>query len=96
MKKKNLLNAKVMAIMGAALAAITGVNGSVKAAALESLPNNDANSTEFKTLKRKPMPVLKLNIHNVEDSKFVASHVSHASHRSHYSHYSHRSGAMFN
>lgn len=96
MKKKNVLNSKITAIMGAALAAISGIGNNVHAADNASGMVSDNNSIEFNAQKKKPMPVLKLNLQNLADSKFVANHNSHASHRSHYSHYSHRSGAMFN
>ncbi len=95
-KKNGLANLtkKATAIFGAALAALTGFNAN------NSIPS-EIDNLENKTIqvkeigKVKPMPVLKLNMNNPENSQFVASHRSHSSHRSHYSHYSHRSGAMF-
>ena len=93
---KTKLNSKVAAIMGAALAAISGIHSTANASTNETTSSNESNSFEYKAQKRKPMPVMKLNMQNPEDSRFIANHNSHSSHRSHYSHYSHRSGAMFN
>ena len=92
MKKRTNLILKVSAIAGSALAAIYGVESKIEN--MEHLTGGP-NTIQMKPNSKKPMPVLKLNLLNIEDSKFVASHVSHASHRSHSSHYSHRSGAMF-
>lgn len=97
--KKGLANLtkKAAAVFGAALAALTGVDANAT-----MTPQNDnfeSNTIQVKEIgKVKPMPILKLNMDNPDDSQFVASHTSHSSHRSHsshYSHYSHRSGAMF-
>lgn len=91
---------KAAAVFGAALAALTGVNAN----ATITPENNNFESNTIQVIaigKIKPMPILKLNLNNPDDSQFVASHTSHrshsshSSHRSHYSHYSHRSGAMF-
>jgi hypothetical protein len=97
--KKGFINLtkKATAIFGAALAALNGIdNNSIHS---EQSTNQETNTINFKGIgKTKPMPVLKLNFDNPENSQFVASHASHrshSSHRSHYSHYSHRSGAMF-
>lgn len=90
MKKKTSLGIKTAAILGSALAAIYGVE---KVSDFDSNSLSDDNSTQVKAGAKKPMPVLKLNLNNPDDSKFVASHQSHASHRSHRSHYSHRSFA---
>jgi hypothetical protein len=97
--KKGLANLtkKAAAVFGAALAALTGVDAN----AATTFPNDnfESNTIQVKEIgKVKPMPILKLNLDNPDESQFVASHTSHrshSSHRSHYSHYSHRSGAMF-
>jgi hypothetical protein len=95
-KKNGLANLtkKAAAIFGTALAALTGVQ--TTAAIPSQLDNLDSKRIQVKEISKvKPMPVLKLNMHNPENSQFVASHSSHSSHSSHRSHYSHRSGAMF-
>jgi hypothetical protein len=92
MKKGTNLILKASAIAGAALAAIYGVENKIET---KENFSDDTNSIQVKVNSKKPMPVLKLNLSNVEDSKFIASHTSHRSHSSHRSHYSHRSGAMF-
>lgn len=91
---------KAAAVFGAAFAALTG--GNANAVSVIQGDNYDVNTIQIKeNFKVKPMPVLKLNFSNPEDSQFVSSHTSHSSHRSHSSHsshsshYSHRSGAMF-
>lgn len=97
--KKGLANLtrKAAAVFGAALAALTGVNSN----ATMTLQNDnfESNMIQVKEVgKVKPMPILKLNMDNPDDSQFIASHTSHrshSSHSSHSSHYSHRSGAMF-
>ena len=94
--KKGLVNLtkKATAIFGAALAALNGIEN--KSIISQPLENAESNNIQFKEIgKSRPMPVLKLNIANLDNSQFVASHASHRSHSSHYSHYSHRSGAMF-
>jgi hypothetical protein len=94
--KKGLANLtkKAAAVFGAALAALTGVD--VNTATTFSNDNFESNTIQVNEIgKVKPMPILKLNLDNPDDSKFVASHTSHRSHSSHRSHYSHRSGAMF-
>lgn len=100
MNKKNgiaNLTKKATAIFGAALAAITGIQATPSLASHESDYSN--KTIQFKEIgKVKPMPVLKLNPNDPENSQFVnlhRSHSSHSSHSSHRSHYSHRSGAMF-
>ena len=98
-KKNGLANLtkKVAAIFGAAFAALTGVETTTSIPA--QVDNLDSKTIQVKEIgKVKPMPVLKLNPNNPENSQFVAqhrSHSSHSSHSSHRSHYSHRSGAMF-
>jgi hypothetical protein len=91
------LTKKTTSVFGAAFAALTGLQFSET-----SLPQHeilDNKSIQVNTFgKVKPMPVLKLNAGNLENSQLIAqhrSHSSHSSHRSHSSHYSHRSGAMF-
>jgi hypothetical protein len=85
---------KTAAIFGASFTALTGIQTTI--ALPSQLDNLDDKRIQVKEINKvKPMPVLKLNMHNPENSQFVASHRSHSSHRSHYSHYSHRSGAMF-
>ena len=93
---KNKLNAKITAIIGAALASINNAEG--KDLNMSPILVDDSKTESFDTFSKKPMPVLKLDINNPENHKFIASHVSHASHRSHSSHrshFSHRSGGMF-
>ena len=98
-QKKRLVNLtnKAAAVFGAALAALTGTGDNSKITTQND--NFESNTIQLKDVVRiKPMPVLKLNMNNIDDSQFVASHTSHSSHsshRSHSSHYSHRSGAMF-
>ncbi len=95
-KKNGLVNLtkKATAIFGAALAALTGVQvNSTTALQPDNLESKTIQVNEM--VKVKPMPILKLNMHNPENSQFTASHRSHSSHSSHRSHYSHRSGAMF-
>ena len=95
-KKNGLANLtkKAAAVFGAALAALTGVNANATVTPLND--NFETNTIQVKEIgKVKPMPILKLNLDNPDDSQFVASHTSHRSHSSHSSHYSHRSGAMF-
>lgn len=90
-KKNRILNLtkKATAVFGAALAALTST--SVNATVInEEVTNNNTIKIQANS-SRKPMPVLKLNLNNVEDSQFVAAHRSHSSHSSHSSHYSHRS-----
>ena len=92
MKKKLSLSAKTAAIFGAALAAISSTQKMSTTITEESFVSN---IKDIKVQSRKPMPVLKLNLNNPDDSKFVAGHVSHASHRSHASHSSHWSHRSF-
>lgn len=99
-KKKNgltNLTKKATAIFGAALASLTSVQ--TTASVPEQTDNLESKTIQTKEIgKVKPMPILKLNLNNPENNKFVAqhrSHSSHSSHSSHRSHYSHRSGAMF-
>lgn len=98
-KKKGIANLtkKAAAIFGAAFAALTGIQTTAYIPAqVESVDGNTIQVKE--SSKVKPMPVLKLNPNNPENSQFFAqhrSHSSHSSHSSHRSHYSHRSGAMF-
>jgi hypothetical protein len=92
MKKKLSLSAKTAAIFGAALAAISS-NQKISTVITED--SFESNVKDIKVQAKKPMPVLKLNLNNPEESKFVAGHVSHASHRSHASHSSHWSHRSF-
>ncbi len=98
-KKNGLANLtkKAAAIFGTALAAITGIQSN--AMVTTPVDNLNGNTIQIKEIgKVKPMPILKLNPNNPENSQFVAqhrSHSSHSSHSAHSSHYSHRSGAMF-
>lgn len=104
-KKNGLVNLtkKASAIFGAAFAALTGVETTTTIPA--QVDNNESKTIQVKGVSKvKPMPVLKLNPNNPDNSQFVAqhrshtshtSHGSHGSHSSHSSHYSHRSGAMF-
>lgn len=95
--KKSQINftKKVTSVLVSALAGLTGVV--TMTTATYSDDNFESGANQIKENgKVKPMPVLKLNMDNPDDSKFVASHQSHRSHSSHRSHYSHRSGAMFN
>ena len=92
-KGKKMLSAKIAMVFGAAMATLSGVSASDSSTEKLSGKENSNNTLEAKVPK--PMPVLKLNFHNPNDSKFVASHASHRSHRSHRSHSSHWSGAMF-
>lgn len=95
-KKNGLVNLtmKATAIFGAAMAALTGIQPSAPINSEQA--NLDGRTVQLNEIaKKKPMPLLKLNIHNPENSHFVANHTSHRSHSSHRSHYSHRSGAMF-
>ena len=94
--KKGLTNLtkKAAQVFGAALASLTGVDAN--ATMTSQNDNFESNVIQAKIIgKVKPMPVLKLNMVNPDDSQFIASHTSHRSHSSHRSHYSHRSGAMF-
>jgi hypothetical protein len=72
---------------------MAAIYGSDKVVSQDFLDNTSEKSIEVKSSIRKPMPVLKLNLNNPDDSKFIASHQSHRSHSSHRSHYSHRSYA---
>ena len=94
LKKNGLLNLskKATAVFGAALAALTSSSANATLVNNEEVNNNNTIQFQAKN-NRKPMPVLKLNINNVEDSQFVAAHRSHSSHSSHSSHYSHRSSS---
>jgi hypothetical protein len=95
-KKNGLANLtkKAAAIFGASIAALTGVQTTASVSA--QVDNLDSKTIQVKGISKvKPMPVLKLNMHDPENSQFVASHASHRSHRSHRSHFSHMSGAMF-
>jgi hypothetical protein len=92
MKKKPSLTALTLAVLSSALTSIQRDNKLVQTNDVSQL---DRNSFDLKASVKKPMPVLKLNMNNIEDSKFVASHISHSSHRSHGSHGSHRSHRSF-
>ncbi len=95
-KKNGLANLtkKATAIFGSALAALTGIQANVNMPT--QLDNLESKTIQVKEIgKVKPMPVLKLNMHDPENSHFVTSLTSHRSHSSHRSHYSHKSGAMF-
>ena len=90
-KKNGLTNLAFRAatIVGAALASLKG--GDAKA---NPVIHNDPslNNIEQTKLGRfKPMPVLRLNINNPENSRFISQHDSHYSHSSHDSHSSHSS-----
>lgn len=91
------LTKKAAAIFGSAFAALTGVQSTTSTPA--QVDNFESKTFQVKEIgKVKPMPVLKLNPNNPENSQFVAqhrSHSSHSSHSSHRSHYSHRSASMF-
>ncbi len=93
-KKHRILNLtkKATAVFGAALAALSSTSANATIVN-EDVINNNAIQFQAKGT-RKPMPVLKLNLNNVEDSQFVAAHRSHSSHRSHRSHFSHRSSSF--
>lgn len=92
-KKNRILNLtkKATAVFGAALAALTSTSANATVIN-EEVTNNNTINIQAKS-SRKPMPVLKLNLNNVENSQFVAAHRSHSSHSSHSSHYSHRSSS---
>jgi len=94
MSKLDNLSGKIAVVIAAALATIHGVNKQEEILKLDEKNDNSGNIRNYSS-KIKPMPVLKMNLLNPENSQFVASHTSHSSHRSHSSHYSHRSGAMF-
>lgn len=90
------LAVKASLVFGSALAALSGGD----ATTTNLSPTEEANSgntIEFQAqaAKKKPMPLLRLNLNNPEQSVMIAQHGSHSSHSSHSSHYSHRSGAMF-
>jgi hypothetical protein len=88
------LTLKTASVFGAAIAALSGFEANELATTLND--DLDSKTIELKSSNKvKPMPVLKLNMENPDNSQFIASHRSHSSHRSHYSHYSHRSGALF-
>lgn len=91
-KKKGLVNLtkRTTAILSAALTALTGSKAIASAPITNGLLKS--NTVEFKSIKSKPMSILKLNVNNPENSKFVTSHRSHSSHSSHRSHSSHYSG----
>lgn len=92
-KKYRILNLtkKVTAVFGVALAALT--SNTVNATTVNQDVVSDDNIIQFQAkTSKKPMPLMKLNLNNVEKSKFVASHMSHRSHSSHRSHMSHFSG----
>jgi hypothetical protein len=93
MEKNNSLRLKTAVIVASALAAIE--YGDKAVTSVKHQDNQQEEKIVFYKSTKKPMPVLKMNLFNPENSQFVASHTSHASHRSHSSHYSHRSGAMF-
>jgi hypothetical protein len=84
------LTKKASAVFASALAALT--SNSVNAEVNNEIILQNDNTINYSTIgPKKPMPVMKLNLNNVENSHFVAAHRSHYSHSSHYSHYSHRS-----
>lgn len=85
-KFSNLAKA-VSTILASAIAALTVTN--VNATELQSNPeNSELNTIKYsgQTVKRLPLPVMKLSVSNANNSKFVASHGSHSSHSSHSSH----------
>ncbi len=92
MKKKTSLTALTIAILSSAMSSLQRDN---KMDQTFDVGKSDSNTSSFKSASKKPMPVLKLNLNSIEDSKFVASHTSHSSHRSHGSHGSHRSHRSF-
>jgi hypothetical protein len=94
-KKNRILNLtkKATAVFGAALAALTSSSANATVVNEDVVNNNNIIQFQAKNT-RKPMPVLKLNLNNVENSQFVAQHRSHSSHSSHSSHYSHRSSSF--
>ena len=81
---------KVGAIFGTAIAALT-VGNFVATQATPTVDNNHTTDFSKQVSKQKPMPVLKLNVANPEESKLVTQHSSHSSHSSHNSHSSHSS-----
>ncbi len=94
MSKLDHLKGKIAVIIGTAVALLNSSNKQQEGLKFDEKPDSLLAFRNYSN-KPKPMPVLKMNILNPENSQFVASHTSHASHRSHSSHYSHRSGAMF-
>lgn len=94
-KKNGLANLtkKAAAIFGAAIVALTGIQAN--APDQTQYDNFESNTIQVRKIsKAKPMPVLKLNMKNSQNSVMVANHGSHRSHSSHSSHYSHRSGMV--
>lgn len=91
-KKNGLTNLteKIATIFGVAFVTLIGVKANSTVTQIDNLSSKVIETNHFGRVK--PMPVLKLNASNPEDSQFVASHASHASHSSHYSH---SSGALF-
>ena len=83
------LSKKASAIFGLAIAALTGTQTKAVEFPLVNLEPTEIQISNNQ--KVKPMPVLKLNPNNPEDSQFVANHSSHRSHSSHSSHRSHSS-----
>lgn len=83
------LSKKASAIFGLAIAALTGTQAKAAELPIVNLEPTEIQISNDK--KVKPMPVLKLNPSNPDDSQFVANHSSHRSHSSHSSHSSHRS-----
>jgi hypothetical protein len=92
-KKNGLLDLskKTASVFAAAFALLTGT----EAKASTNVNNSEDISPRAFNIgeigKIKTMPILKLNIGNPANSRFVANHESHASHSSHDSHSSHSS-----
>jgi len=91
------LTKKIAAVLGSAMAALTGAEANDNMSTSTPVQNDKVIEMQH-TSKLKPMPVMKLkSVTNMELNQFVASHGSHrshSSHSSHSSHYSHRSGGM--
>lgn len=93
MDKKSKLFKKVTSVLGVAIAALTGTQVNAQEMNFDDfqMMNDDNDAIQISNKKSKPMPVLKLNMSNPDDSTFIASHRSHSSHSSHSSHRSHSS-----
>ena len=96
-----ILRNKVAAIVGSAIAAITGVLISDSPSTTTIDFSNETSVNQISFMNFRTAPVLKLNLNNSKDSHLVAmhgshkSHSSHSSHSSHKSHSSHRPGGFF-